>query len=176
MLAAAAAILSLAAPAGSAAGTLSEYEVKAGFIYNFGKLVEWPADALPAGAPVYVCLLGDDPFGPAKDVFNGRNVDGHALEVRQVAAVSELSGCQIVFVPASQARNLRAIVDSPRSPMLTVGDTEGFAQQGVIVNFYRAEENVRFEINVDAARRAHLAISSRLLNLARIVHDAEARP
>jgi hypothetical protein len=174
---AAAATLLLAAVAETGAAPLSEYEVKAAFIYNFAKLVEWPAGAIAPGAPFRLCLLGEDPFGPARDVFNGRAVDGHAIEVRQAAASAELKGCQIVFVPASQARGLRAVLDSLRdSPVLTVGDFDGFAQQGVIVNFYRAGENVRFEVNVDAAKRAHLVVSSRLLNLAKIVHDAEARP
>jgi hypothetical protein len=151
---------------------LSEYEVKAGFLYNFAGLIAWPDGTPPA---LSLCIVGDDPFGAAKAAIDGKTIGDKSLTVRTAVPSTGLDDCQIVFLASSQNERVPAIVKDLRgSPVLTVGDRAGLAAQGLIVGFYREGDKVRFEINVDAARRAGLPISSRLLNLARIVHDAEA--
>src|SRR6185436_8299326 len=115
--------------------------------------------------------------GDAKDVLAGRAVGERAISVRTGVPMAELKDCEIAFISAIQAPPLRAVLFAVQGrPVLTVADTPGFAEQGVIVNFYRAGDRLRFEINLDAARRARLTISSRLLSLARIVHDAPPPP
>jgi hypothetical protein len=149
-----------------------EYEVKAAFLYNFLRFTEWPPDTLPAaGAPLVVCALGDDPFeGGLETAFQGKVVQGHPVEVRRVRTGADGRACQAVFVSASERGRLRQILESLRgSPVLTVGEVEGFARAGGIVNFVVEEGRVRFEVNPDAAARARLRLSSRVLNLARIV-------
>lgn len=168
-----AALMALAVPAqGAEPAPFTEYEVKAGFIYNFAKLVEWPETAAGSVA-LRMCIVGDDPFGVAKEAMVGRTVDRRRIEVLALPPRADLRSCHIAFLPGSLAAELRPLLERLRGlPVLTVGDTAGYAARGVIINFYREQDSVRFEINLDAARRARLQISSRLLNLARIARDA----
>ena len=150
----------------------SEYQVKAGFLYNFAKLIEWPADTPPT---LSLCIVGDEPFGPAREAMDGKAVGDKSLAVRAAASAADLRGCQIVFIAASETGRLPALLQDLRErPVLTGADGAGQAARGAVAGFYRDGDKVRFEINVDAARRARLSISSRLLNLARIVHDEQA--
>lgn len=155
------------------ASSAPEYEVKAAFLYNFAKFIQWPAEKAP-DATLRLCLLRDDPFGASMDAVKGKAVGDRRLEVSLVTAPSAAAGCQILFIPRSQAGDLdRVLATLKGSPVLTVGDTRGFAERGVIINFFIENQKVRFEINVDAARRAGLSISSQLLKLARITRDRE---
>lgn len=148
---------------------LTEYDVKAGFLYNFATLVDWPAQ-MPK--KLTLCIVGEDPFGKTGASLEGKPVGERTLAVRHMSAGPELRDCQIVFVARSQ-QDLRPVVAAVGSrTVLTVGDREGVAAQGLVAGFYQDGVRVRFEINVDAVHRAHLPISSRLMNLARIVHDA----
>jgi hypothetical protein len=161
-----AAALLAAAPA-SAGGPVGEYQVKAAFLKNLTRFVERPASA----RAWTICVLGDDPFGPALDAIAGDAGGGVTIAVRRVHG-RDVGECAIVFISASEADRLSAVLGSVKgTPVLTVGDTEGFAARGVVLNFFVEESRVKFEVNVDAARRAQLTISSRLLGLARIVHD-----
>lgn len=159
----------------SASPPLTEYEVKAGFIYNFARLVEWPATTAPG---MTLCIVGADPFGSAKDSLKGKTVGGLGLDVRLAPPGSSVADCRIVFVsPTASATELGAILQQTAGhPILTIGDAEGLAARGIIINFYRQEDAVRFEINIDAAQRAGLKVSSRLLNLARVVRGTGASP
>jgi hypothetical protein len=167
------ALLSLPASAqNSDSPPFTEYEVKAGFIYNFAKFVEWP-ETTPA--TIALCIVGEDPFGAARNTMDGKAIDARKLEVRSAAMGPDLRHCQIVFLATAQSGLLPQLLEiTGKLPILTIGDQEGLAGQGVIISFYRDTEKVRFEINVDAAKRAGLPISSKLLNLARIVHDPKA--
>ncbi len=152
----------------------TEYEVKAGFIYNFAKFVEWPKTT---PATISLCIVGEDPFGAAGTLMNGKAIGSRKLEVRSAVMGPDLRRCQIVFLAAEQSGQLPQLLENiGKLPILTIGDQEGLAGQGVIISFYRDAEKVRFEINVDAAKRAKLPISSKLLNLARIVRDPKASP
>lgn len=145
-----------------------EYEVKAAFIHNIVKFVEWPA--LPTGDNyLRLCILGQDPFGNALAVLNGKQIGKQTWTISVASAQSDLKECRVLFIAASEARNLGRIREKTKgATVLTLGDSEGYAEQGVMVNFYMEDNRVRFEINPEAAGRAHLKFSSQLLKLARI--------
>ena len=152
----------------------SEYQVKAAFLYNFVKFVEWPVDTFAdPGAPFVLGVLGEDPFGSVlEQTLKGKTVNGRALVIRGVKQGKDLRTCHILFVSSSEIRHLDQILESLKgSSVLTVGEMERFAQSGGAVNFVLEQNRVRFEINPEAAARARLRISSKLLALARIVAD-----
>jgi hypothetical protein len=160
--------LAVAAQAQSA----TEYQVKAAFLFNFAKFVEWPADAFStADAPLQVCILGQDPFGrDFEQVIEDKTVNGHRLEVAHPDGVPQARACQILFIASSEKARLREILLGLKGAcVLTVGDTPGFAQLGGIINFVLDENRVRFEINQKAAEQVHLKLSARLLTVAKLV-------
>ncbi len=160
------------------AQAFSEYEVKAVFLYNFAKFVEWPPEASETSDPGFTfCVVGRDPFGDSlEQVVRGKSVNGRALKLRRVRAASQARTCQIAFISASERKRLQQILDSMSGVrVLTVGDTEGFVEQGGMINFALEEDRVRFEINLGAAERAGFKISSKLLSLAKIVRSEKLR-
>jgi len=155
-----------------------DYRVKAAFLYNFGKFVEWPAAAFAStNAPLVIGVLGGDPFhGDCERIVANKSINGHPVIVRQIGHpisagqtpdYSDLKSCHILFISASGPGNLPDILDALKGAgVLTVTDNpDHFAASGVIINFVMENESVRFEINDDAARRAGLKISSKLLML-----------
>jgi hypothetical protein len=167
-------------PANSPAGVTRspEYAVKAAFIYNFAKFVEWPPGALPSGGSTFnVCVLGQDPFGEVLDsTVAGKAIGGRMLAVERVASPSDAASCSIVFIGASEAANLARVLGRLQgTPVLTVGDLDRFADRGGMIGLFVENSRVRFAINTNAAERAHLRISSALLNLARIVSETPAK-
>jgi hypothetical protein len=147
--------------------------VKAAFLCSFAEFVEWPAEKpgqTPAAErPVTVGVLGDDPFGSLlEETAKARG--GRPIAIVRFRSLEEVAGVQILFVSASERGALQRIVDRVgRSHVLTVSDITGFAREGGIIGFFVEEKRVQFEINVAAAEVAGVRISSRLLNLARIV-------
>jgi hypothetical protein len=163
--------LAMTACAGALAAPPTEYEVKAAFIHNIAKFVEWPKTASTAG-PLKLCILGRDPFGNALDVLRGKTVHDQPWEVLHVNSDHGLGGCGVLFIAASERNNLTQVLDATKgSAVLTVGDSEGYAERGVMVNFYLQDNMVRIEVNLDASRRAGLSISSQLLKLVRVVQE-----
>lgn len=147
----------------------TEYDVKAAFIHNIAKYVEWPA----APGALRLCVAGRNPFGGALDVLRGKQVGKLMWEIEPVNAAASLKHCRVLFIAASEDGNLGQILANVKgNAVLTVGDSDGYAERGVMVNFYLEGKRVRFEINNDAARRAGLKFGSQLLKLARIVQDA----
>ncbi|MDD5035854.1 MAG: YfiR family protein [Methylococcaceae bacterium] len=152
----------------------SEYEVKAAFIHNFAKFVQWPMSS--GSNTLRLCIVGDNPFANALEVIRDQAIDGKHWEFQFLRTPQNLDRCQVAFISVSETGKLNAIVESlGGKPVLTIGDGEGFAERGLIINFYLENQKVRFEINPNAARRAGLAISSQLLKLARIVTVGEER-
>jgi hypothetical protein len=155
----------------------SEYLIKAGFIYNFAKLVEWPATAFPQpDSPIVIGILGDDPFGATLDrIVADKKIDGRGFVVKRIKWTRELKDlktCNILFVSSSEREHIDGVVDAIKwLPILTIGDTPGFASHGGIMNFTLEDNKIRFEVNVEAAKHADLTISSRLLTLAKIVQQ-----
>jgi hypothetical protein len=150
-----------------------EYDVKSAFIYNFAKFIEWPGGSAPAtGGALNLCLLGEDPFGSSLNHYQGRPVKEKKFQVRQVKSPREARNCQILFISASERGRLASILDTIGNvPVLTVGDTEGYARQGVMINLHLESEKVRFSVNLGTAKQAGLKISFHLLRLASQVYE-----
>jgi hypothetical protein len=146
-----------------------EYQVKAAFLYNFARFVEWPAEVFTGPAdPIVTCILGKDPFGHwLKEAINGRSIEGRALTLRHIAGAAEAASCQILFVGSSEPKRVWAGLASVRR-VLTVGECGDASEGGAIVNFVIEDGKVRFEINTDAAELGKVRISSRLLSLTRL--------
>ncbi len=154
------------------AGEASELEVKAAFLLNFLKFVEWPADRLsdPA-APYVIAVIGEDALGTTLlGTTSGKTIGTRAVQVQVVARASDVTTAHLVFIAASEQRQLPAILrELDGRGVLTVGDTPGFAESGVVLNLVTQDHRVRFEANTAAAARARLRLSSHLLRIARIV-------
>lgn len=159
----------LAAPPASAQQTYSpsEPQLKAAFIHRIAGFIEWPE---PNATPLRFCVLGGNPFGKALDAYQGRLVQNRPLEIHQTTFGDPLHECHLLFVSAAADKHLDRIVALTRgSGTLTIGDTEGHAQRGIMLNFYTDRDRLRFEINLESLRRSGLKASSKLLVLARIV-------
>jgi hypothetical protein len=176
--------LNWTASAGAQAGDASdssEYLVKAGFIYNFAKFVEWPSTAFAEpDAPIVIGVLGTDPFGDIINrVVEGKKIGSRGFVVRrfkwskELKDLKEFKECRILFVSSSEKLHFEEIVEAVKGlPILTVGETPGFAERGGMIRLMLEDNRVRFEVNVAAARDGNLNISSRLLTLARIIAPA----
>ncbi len=151
----------------------TEYEVKAAYIYNFAKFVEWPNGRFRDGSDtIHVCVLGDDPFGRSLAAIGGKAAGDRKIGVKQDVSLQDARGCEIIFISSSEEEQLGQILKAVNKlSALTIGDTEGFAGLGVMINFYMENRTVRFEINPKAAMRAGLRVSSNLLRIARIVGE-----
>lgn len=155
----------------------SEYLIKAGFIYNFAQLVQWPSAAFSqADSPIVIGILGTDPFGETIDrVVQGKKLEGRSLVVKRLKRGASVKECSILFVSSSEAPHLEEVLQTTKGmPILTIGELPGFAMRGGIINLTLEGNKVRFEVNIEAAKQANLNISSRLLALARIVPQGAA--
>jgi hypothetical protein len=149
-----------------------EYQIKAAFLLNFVQFVKWPPVAFSTpGAPFKIGILGDDPFGPALDeTIRGETVSGHPLSVVRSRRLDDLRDCQMIFIARSEEGQLDQILEQLKgTPVLTVSELDGFANEGGDIDFYLSEDKVRFAINPQSARQNGLKISSQLLALAKIV-------
>jgi YfiR/HmsC-like len=152
----------------------SEYQVKAAFLFNFAKFVEWPSDTFSnATAPIALCVFRHDPFGNALDeVIRGKTINNRDLVARRTRELSELRGCQVIFVDEREEKQLPEILAILKgASSLVVGEGTEFAERGGAIQFFLENNRLRFAINVDAVQRSRLQASSKLLALARIVHD-----
>ena len=159
----------IAAEPGPGAG---EYQVKAAFLYNFTKFTNWPPSAFQsATAPLVIGILGQDPFGQTMDnVVRGETVGERSLVVKRLRADDDLRSCHVLFISRSEKERLPAVLSRLKgSPVLSVSELNGSAEQGGMVNFLLANKTVKMEINQAAAEQAGLQISAKLLKLARLV-------
>ena len=166
-------LLLFALGARAAQDTPSEYQLKAAFVYNFAKFVDWPPNVFSKPeSPFAICILGDDPFGSViDDALRGKTVADHPVVVRRDKDAGAARRCQIVFVSASEKHRLPDILESLQGAnVLVVGDFGGFAAAGGAIELTLQDDRVRFSINPAAADGAGLKISSQLLALATIVH------
>lgn len=177
-------ILWAGTPAHTQDNASSEYLIKAGFIYNFASLVQWPPSSFPqSDSPIVIGILGEDHFGATLDrVLEGKRINGRGFAIKRFRSTSqlakvtgELKQCQILYVSSSEMQHLSEAIQLVKGlPILTIGETPGFANSGGIINLVVENNRVRFEVNVDAAKEADLSISSRLLALARIIQSPGA--
>jgi hypothetical protein len=151
-------------------GQPTEAQVKAAFVYNFGKFVEWPPDRF-GGKYFIIGIYGDDVFEEVlAEIVAGKFIHEKPVVVKRFSKMEDIAGCHILFVGYSTKDHLTELFDSVRKiPVLTVSDMQGFANRGGMINFRKAGNYIRFEINVKAAQQAGLRISSQLLKLAIII-------
>lgn len=161
---------------GNARDALPEYQVKAAYLFNFLKFVEWPSSAFADPlAPFVIGIVGDDPFGSAlAEVTVGKTVQGRDLVIRRYHPGENLRGASILFISASEKKRLSQLLASLRgSSVLTVADMDGFLDAGGMIQLLSENDRVRFAINVDETTRARLKVSSKLLSLAHVVGKNE---
>jgi hypothetical protein len=150
----------------------TEYQVKAVFVYNFSRFVEWPPQTFTAPTePFVIGILGSDPFGARLDeAVRGEQIDQHPLVVRRFRDLGEIGDCRILYIDRSESAQLQQILaalDHRRT--LTVADLDGSSERGVMIQFATENNRIRLRINVASARAAGLTISSKLLRSADIV-------
>lgn len=163
------AIALIAGPVARAQDASREYELKAAFLYNFAKFVQWGPERLSGPAdPVVIGILGRNPFGSElARIVRNRKVDGRPLEIRAVDSAAEASAAQILFVPAGEEYRFAPMREAlVKAGVLTVGESPDFAAAGGIVTFVLDANRVRFAINRDASDRTGLKIAAQLLRLA----------
>ncbi len=152
----------------------TEYQLKAVFLLNFARYVEWPAEALPQSGRIEVCVLGRDPFGDALDVIDGKRAQERLVEVRLLALPEQATGCHLLFLSGSEERKMRAVLREVEGlPVLTVSDIEGFAEAGGGIGFATVDDRIRFDVNSRTLQRAQLKASAQLMKIARRVIGLE---
>jgi hypothetical protein len=146
----------------------TEYEVKAAYLYNFGKFVEWPAKARTADGFFNICVLGQDPFGTTFDTtIAGESINGTKVMIKRAAKPQDALSCRILFISSSEESRLKEIVAIlDKASVLTVSDIPQFTRRGGMIQFVVAANKVRFEVNLTIAERAGLILSSQLLKVA----------
>ena len=152
--------------------TAGEYQIKAAFLFNFAKFVEWPPSSFSdAAAPLRICVFGRDPFGDELlNITKDKTVNGRRLEVDQGVDLQVARTCHILFIASSEKAQLKRVFEILRgTDALTVGDTKGFIEQGGMINFVPENNRVQFEVNRKTAEQAGLKISSKLLSVAKLV-------
>jgi hypothetical protein len=170
------ALLSLCAAGATVSGAEepSEYQIKAAFLLNFIRFVEWPEEAFKSATdPLVVGILGKDPFdGALEQIVSNKTVNGRAVVIRRISDAGAARSCHVVFLAASETRRMSDVTSTVVSRgLLIVGESDGFAERGGMINFIVQENHVRFQINPAAAARAGLKVSSKLLQLADVVGD-----
>lgn len=153
----------------SGQSTLSEHQVKALFLFNFAKYVEWPAEAFPGqNTPLTIGIVGHSPCTePLQKTVKGKRVCGHPMAVREVEKVEDMARCHILFLNDLDKKRSASILGQLRNrPVLTVGEADQFDEQGGVIGFLKKEGKVRLEINLKAAHQAQLEVSSKLLSVA----------
>ena len=156
-----------------AADVPGEYDVKAAFILNFARFTEWPENSFAdRSSPLVIAIVGDDPFGGTLDrVIADKAINSHPLTVRKTTAASDFKGVNVLFVTSSERSRVPDILKRVRTAsILTVSDIDDFCTLGGIIHLTNEQQRIRFEVNLVAAQRAGLTISSKLLGLARTVY------
>ena len=163
--------------------TVSEYQVKAVFLYNFTKFVNWPADADSSiKASFVIGIVGEDPFRAIlENTVGEERVQDHPIVIQRFRSDETVTNCNILFIARSEKDRVKAVLEQVKGrAILTVADTPQAAEQGVMINLSLVEGSVKMEINQTAVESAGLQISAKVLSLARIVSStpdkAPAKP
>jgi uncharacterized protein DUF4154 len=163
--------------AAAQSGQPSEYEVKAAFLFNFTKFVEWPDSSFNSPqAPIVIGIIGEDPFGDNLiRIVAGQKAEGRAILIIKYRRGDNLRHCHVLFISASERQHSMEILASLQdASVLTVSDIDGFAEAGGMMQFVVQENRVHFIVNLDAATQSKLHVSAKLLALARVINHNEA--
>jgi hypothetical protein len=147
----------------------TEYKLKAAFLFNFAKYVEWPPAAFAeATSPMVIGILGENPFrDDLEPTIRDKTINNRPLVIKEFRSPAEATNCHILFISTSEKQRLPEILKSLHgASVLTVGETDGFTETGGMINFVTGGNKIRFQINVEAAKSAGLKVSSKLLSLA----------
>jgi hypothetical protein len=150
----------------------TDYQVKATYLYNFGRFIEWPGKVAAAqGGSFTVCVLGQDPFGPSLDAtLAGETIGGKTVVAKRISSAEESGDCQILFLSLTDDSRLNKIIaDLDKKAVLTVSDMSQFVKRGGMIQFVLEGKKVRFEVNLTATQHAGLTLSSELLKVATAV-------
>lgn len=150
-----------------------EYLLKAAFLYNFAKFVEWPETSFADGqAPLTLCVLGQDPFGSALDALTEKSIKGRPLHITRLSQPSNAGDCHILFIDRTEIPHTHAILSTLNvKAILTVCDDERCAQQGMMINLRTVNDKIQMEMNVEAIQRTPLKVSSQLIKLAHVIKE-----
>ena len=162
---------SVAASAPATPAALTEAQVRAGLLYNFAAFTEWPDEGSPTGESLVIGVLGADAVGDALREVRGRSIRGRAIDVRRISRDVDVRQCHVLYVPASAANWQGLLSDSKALPILTVGEHPQFTKLGGVIRLYTEGSRLRFEVNLTRSKEASLQVSSKLLNLAKIVRE-----
>jgi hypothetical protein len=168
-------VLGTMVPCAAQGQTADEYQVKAAYMYNLAKFVDWPSDAFGTPSrPIVFCVLGQTPLSrPLEDALAGKILGERPLLFRQLADSKQVGDCKVLFLNLPDKKQLRQILDQVKSlHVLTVGESEDFTEEGGIARFFLDAGRVRLEFNLDAADDARLRVSSKLLSLGRTLKRA----
>ena len=149
----------------------SEYQVKAAFLINFPKYVDWPAETFAASnSPIIIAVFGESKVtDEIKKIIAGRTVNGREIILKRLASGAESGGCHILFISAAEQRNSPNLLAAPQGGVLTVGESDDFLERGGIINLTRRVQKIALEVNLTAADAARIKISSKLLGVASVV-------
>jgi hypothetical protein len=158
-----------------AAQSLPAPALKAAYLFNFAQFLEWPANALPAGAPLALCVVNDGAVADAlESTVRGRAVQGHGLTVGHLKAGAPLPTCHVLYLSGFDLKTSLDVISTLKDvPVLTVSDAARFARTGGMVELFIEDGRMRFAVNVDALSRGRVRLSSQVLGLARIVRDTD---
>jgi hypothetical protein len=181
-------IVTQIASAETSSAKYKEYEVKAAFIFNFLKFIDWPQGKTAENGPIVIGIIGEDHFGPATDVFKDKSLEEHKLVVKRFEGIEQIKkmpdkdknerldaikNCHVLFISQSEQKQIRDIIEIVNNKgTLTVSDSDDFIESGGIINFFTEDNKIRFDINQSAAEKNGLKIRSQLLRLAkRVITD-----
>jgi len=157
----------------------SEYNVKAVLLERLTRFIEWPEESTvnDTSQSFILGIIGKNPFGSIlEQVYSNQKIKDKKVEIRYISKIKKIPGCHLLFISQSEKKALSKILSFTRGkPILTIGDTKNYAEEGVLINFYFVENKTRFEINESEAQKSGLFISYRLLNLAKIVNQPEVK-
>lgn len=161
-------IVALCTPSWVHAQQPSEYQVKATYLYNFSQFVQWPPKATAASNSFDICVLGQDPFGSTLNtILANETIAGKRVAARRISNSQDAVNCRVLFISSSESGRIKEILNALEgASVLTVSDLPQFTVHGGMLQFLLMDDRVRFEVNLAAAERAGLSLSSELLKVA----------
>lgn len=156
----------------NAQNTIDEAALKSAWLAHFSKFIEWPAST-DTSQYFVIKVIGNNTFeGYLDKLYAERLIKNKQVKIAYIDSISQIGFCHILFISKNKKKELKAILSAiGNQPILTIGDTDGFAQAGVMINFYTENNRVGFEVNISTSKRIDLDVSFRLLELAKIVKD-----